>query len=83
MTNNQDFQDEIGDNHIATAANNPVRKDAFDLPDEQKIELIKKDVESILRTLGMDLDDDSIKGTPNRVAKMFVKEIFGGLNPAK
>ena len=83
MTNNEDFQDEIGDNHIATAANNPVRKDAFDLPDEQKIELIKKDVESILRTLGMDLDDDSIKGTPNRVAKMFVKEIFGGLNPAK
>jgi GTP cyclohydrolase I len=83
MTNKEDFQDEIGDNHIATAANNPVRKDAFDLPDEQKIELIKKDVESILRTLGMDLDDDSIKGTPNRVAKMFVKEIFGGLNPAK
>jgi GTP cyclohydrolase I len=83
MTNNEDFQDEIGDNHIATAANNPVRKDAFDLQDEQKIELIKKDVENILRTLGMDLDDDSIKGTPNRVAKMFVKEIFGGLNPAK
>jgi GTP cyclohydrolase I len=83
MTNKEDFQDEIGDNHIATAANNPVRKDAFDLPDEQKIELIKKDVENILRTLGMDLDDDSIKGTPNRVAKMFVKEIFGGLNPAK
>jgi len=43
----------------------------------------KKDVESILRTLGMDLEDDSIKGTPNRVAKMFVKEIFGGLNPEK
>jgi GTP cyclohydrolase I len=62
---------------------NPVRKDAFDLSDEQKIESIKKDVESILNTLGMDLTDDSLKGTPNRVAKMFVKEIFGGLNPSK
>ena len=75
-----DYNDEIGENHIATSAQNPVRKDAFDISDEQKIELIKKDVESILQTLGMDLEDDSIKGTPNRVAKMFVKELFGGLN---
>ena len=64
-------------------ANNPVRHDAFDLADDQKIELIKKDIQNILQTLGMDLNDDSIKGTPNRVAKMFVKEIFGGLNTAK
>jgi GTP cyclohydrolase IA len=77
------LHDEIGENHIATSAQNPVRKDAFDISDEQKIELIKKDVESILQTLGMDLEDDSIKGTPNRVAKMFVKELFGGLNPSK
>lgn len=83
MINNDNFQDEIGDNHIATSASNPVRKDAFDIPDETKIELIKKDVENILKTLGMDLTDDSLKGTPNRVAKMFVKEIFGGLNPNK
>ena len=83
MTNNDDFQDEIGNNHIATSAKNPLRKDAFDLADEEKIELIKKDIESILLTLGMDLTDDSLKGTPNRVAKMFVKEIFGGLNPSK
>lgn len=83
MTNNEDFQDEIGDNHIATSANNPIRKDAFNMTDEQKIESIKKDVENILKTLGMDLTDDSMKGTPNRVAKMFVKETFGGLNPAK
>ncbi len=83
MTNNEDFLDEIGDNHIATNAKNPLRSDAFDIPDDQKIELIKKDVENILLTLGMDLTDDSLKGTPNRVAKMFVKEIFGGLNPAK
>lgn len=83
MTNSEDFQDEIGNNHIGTSASNPIRSDAFDLPDDQKIELIKKDIENILQTLGMDLTDDSIKGTPNRVAKMFVKEIFGGLNPAK
>jgi len=83
MINNKDIQDEIGDNHIATNAKNPLRADAFDISDEEKIELIKKDVENILLTLGMDLTDDSMKGTPNRVAKMFVKEIFGGLNPSK
>ncbi|WP_432673242.1 GTP cyclohydrolase I FolE [Flavobacterium sp. SM2513] len=83
MINTNDLQDEIGNNHIATSAENPVRKDAFELSDEQKIESIKVDVEKILQTLGMDLNDDSIKGTPNRVAKMFVKELFGGLNPAK
>jgi GTP cyclohydrolase I len=83
MTNNDYSQDEIGDNHIATNAKNPIREDAFILSDEQKIESIKKDVENILTTLGMDLTDDSIKGTPNRVAKMFVKELFGGLNPSR
>lgn len=83
MGQNKEFSDETGDDHIATNATNPLRKDAFDLTDEQKIESIKKNVESILLTLGMDLTDDSIKGTPNRVAKMFVKEIFGGLNPSK
>ena len=83
MTNNEDFLDEIGDSHFSSNAKNPLRADAFDITDEEKIEKIKKDVENILQTLGMDLTDDSIKGTPNRVAKMFVKEIFGGLNPAK
>ena len=83
MINTDTFSDELGDNHIGTSAENPIRKDAFDLTDDQKIELIKKDVANILNTLGMDLTDDSMKGTPNRVAKMFVKEIFGGLNPLK
>lgn len=83
MIQNEDFQEEIGNNHIATSAVTPLRKDAFDLTDDEKIESIKKDVERILTTLGMDLTDDSLKGTPNRVAKMFVKEIFGGLNPTK
>lgn len=83
MTNSDPINDALGENHIATNAQNPVRIDAFNLTDDTKIELIKKDVENILQTLGMDLTDDSIKGTPNRVAKMFVKEIFGGLNPNK
>ncbi len=83
MNNDDTLSDNIGDNHIGTSIENPMRKDAFDLTDEQKIELIKKDVSNILTTLGMDLTDDSMKGTPNRVAKMFVKEIFGGLNPSK
>ncbi len=83
MINIDQINDELGENHVATSGNNPVRNDAFNLSDEQKIELIKKDVENILNTLGMDLTDDSIKGTPNRVAKMFVKETFGGLNPNK
>ncbi len=83
MINNEEFQDEIGDNHISSSAKNPVREDAFDISDDEKIERIKKDVQNILSTLGMDLTDDSLRGTPNRVAKMFVKEIFGGLNPAK
>ncbi|UGS24379.1 GTP cyclohydrolase I FolE [Flavobacterium channae] len=83
MTLNEDFQDEIGNDHIATSAQTPLRDDAFNISDDEKIELIKKDVESILNTLGLDLTDDSLKGTPNRVAKMFVKEIFGGLNPSK
>lgn len=83
MINNEDLQEDLGNNHIATSANTPLKKDAFLLSDDDKIESIKKDVERILNTLGMDLTDDSLKGTPNRVAKMFVKEIFGGLNPAK
>jgi len=83
MSNTDTFSDDLGDSHIGSSAENPIRKDAFDLSDEEKIERIKKDVANILTTLGIDLTDDSLKGTPNRVAKMFVKEIFGGLNPNK
>jgi len=73
--------DEIGDNHIGTSFDTPLRDDAFELDNNSKIEAIKKDVASIMHTLGLDLTDDSLKGTPNRVAKMFVNEIFGGLHP--
>ncbi len=73
--------DEIGDNHIGTSYDTPLRNDAFDLDDQSKIDAIQKDVLSIMNTLGLDLTDDSLSGTPKRVAKMFVTEIFSGLNP--
>src|SRR5690554_5092739 len=73
--------EEIGDNHIGTSSDTPLRKDAFALSDIEKIQRIKDDVKHIMETLGLDLNDDSLKGTPNRVAKMFVNEIFGGLHP--
>lgn len=75
--------DEIGDNHIATSYENPVRKDAFDMTDDEKIEKIQEHVHEIMETLGMDMTDDSLMGTPKRVAKMYVNEIFGGLDPEK
>lgn len=73
--------EQLGDDHISSSEETPLRKDAFLLSDEEKIERIKGSVREILLTLGMNLEDDSLKGTPNRVAKMFVKEIFGGLHP--
>ena len=73
----------IGDDHIGTSSETPLRANAFDMSDSAKIELIKKDIHHIMETLGLDLTDDSLKGTPNRVAKMYVNEIFGGLDPGK
>lgn len=75
--------DEMGDNHISSSAQNPMREDAFELTEKEKIAAIEKDVAHILHTLGMDLTDDSLSGTPLRVAKMFVQEVFGGLNPQR
>jgi GTP cyclohydrolase I len=74
--------DEIGDNHLMTSIDTPLREDAFALDDELKIELIEEKFRDIMNILGLDLEDDSLKGTPHRVAKMYVKEIFSGLNPA-
>ena len=73
-----DHQD---DDHFSENMNTPLRENAFDISDNDKIKLIEQDVTNILQTLGMDLTDDSLKGTPKRVAKMFVNEIFSGLNP--
>jgi GTP cyclohydrolase I len=75
--------DLLGDDHMATSFDTPIRNDAFDILDEEKIAIIEKNVYNILDTLGMDLTDDSIKGTPKRVAKAWVNELFGGLNPQK
>lgn len=73
--------DEIGDEHLSSSAETPLREDAFALDDDLKIELIEKHFREIMHILGLDLTDDSLNGTPHRVAKMYVKEIFSGLNP--
>jgi GTP cyclohydrolase I len=73
--------DAIGDEHVGTSAETPLREDAFALDDDLKIELIQKHFKEIMQILGLDLSDDSLSGTPERVAKMYVKEIFSGLNP--
>lgn len=71
----------LGEQHIGTSYDTPLRKNAFDISDEQKIKIISRNFKEIMNTLGLDLTDDSLKGTPARVAKMFVKEIFSGLDP--
>ncbi|MCY7420640.1 MAG: GTP cyclohydrolase I FolE [Chitinophagaceae bacterium] len=77
----EDFDDEVGEEHIGTSYDTPLRSDAFDLGDEEKIKIISRHFREIMHTLGLDLTDDSLKGTPGRVAKMYVKEIFKGLDP--
>jgi GTP cyclohydrolase I len=74
-------EDEIGDMHLMTSVETPMRPDAFTLSDDQKKKIIAEHFTAIMETLGLDLTDDSLKGTPSRVAKMFVQEIFSGLNP--
>ena len=74
--------DEMGDEHVSTSVDTPLRADAFDLSDEEKIEKIALHFGEIMDILGLDRKDDSLSGTPRRVAKMYVKEIFSGLNPA-
>ena len=75
--------DLMGDDHFSTSLDTPIREDAFEISDEEKISIIEKNVFNILDTIGMDLTDDSIKGTPKRVAKAWVNELFGGLKPEK
>lgn len=73
--------DDIGDDHLSTGLETPLRKDAFSLSDSEKKERIAILFEEIMDVLGLDLTDDSLKGTPKRVAKMYIDEIFSGLNP--
>lgn len=81
MALNELNYEEIGDNHLFTSADTPLREDAFELDDATKIELIQKHFKEIMLILGLDLSDDSLKGTPHRVAKMYIKEVFKGLDP--
>jgi GTP cyclohydrolase I len=73
--------EEIGDNHISTSDFTPIRDDAFDKSDDEKISIIQEHVRAIMETLGLDLTDDSLRGTPKRIAKSYVNELFSGLNP--
>ena len=83
MKYNKFFEDLdlIDSDHKNFSIETPLRKDAFELSDQEKISIIQKNVKEILYTLGMDMTDDSLKGTPKRVAKAYVNELFGGLNP--
>ncbi|MGV4460658.1 GTP cyclohydrolase I FolE [Ornithobacterium rhinotracheale] len=81
--NLDELYEDMGDGHIPGNHETPLRDDAFATPDEQKIATIEEHFHQIMQTLGLDMTDDSLKGTPRRVAKMFVKEIFGGLSPER
>ena len=74
--------EEMGDQHVMTTIETPMRADAFLLSDDEKIAQIEEKFRDIMNIMGMDLTDDSLQGTPHRVAKMYIKEIFSGLNPA-
>ncbi|MEN1784985.1 MAG: GTP cyclohydrolase I FolE [Bacteroidota bacterium] len=73
----------LGDQHIATSVETPMREDAFAMDDREKIEVIQHHFQKIMETLGLDLKDDSLSGTPYRFAKMYVNELFYGLDPKK
>jgi GTP cyclohydrolase I len=73
--------DEIGDDHLFTGLQTPMKKDAFKISDKEKKKKIAFLFEEIMDVMGLDLTDDSLKGTPERVAKMYIDEIFSGLNP--
>jgi GTP cyclohydrolase I len=74
-------EDDLADDHVVSSMETPLRDDAFVLDDDTKIEKIEKHFREIMNILGLDLTDDSLNGTPRRVAKMYVKEVFAGLNP--
>ena len=74
-------EDDAGELHISHSAETPLREDAFEIDNTLKIELIEKHFREIMLILGLDLNDDSLSGTPGRVAKMYVTELFSGLDP--
>ena len=74
--------EEIGDDHLYTGIETPMKPNAFAISDEEKKKKITSLFAEIMDVMGLDLTDDSLRGTPNRVAKMYIDEIFSGLNPA-
>ncbi|MGB0368124.1 MAG: GTP cyclohydrolase I FolE [Flavobacteriales bacterium] len=72
---------EVGDNHVGTSLDTPMKENPHAISDKEKMEKIAENFASIMDTLGLDLSDDSLSGTPMRVAKMYVEEVFSGLNP--
>lgn len=78
LDNEQRTEDDV---HQINTLETPLRPDAFDKSDQEKIAVIAEHFREIMLTLGLDLTDDSLQGTPERVAKMYVTEIFSGLNP--
>lgn len=85
-TNSENFSDfsidDIGDDHMYTGVQTPLKSDAFEMSNTEKKEKISNLFAQIMDVMGLDLTDDSLKGTPHRVAKMYIDEIFSGLNPA-
>ena len=77
----KELQELIGDNHQMTSAETPLRADAFEKTDAEKMQTIEKHFHIIMEEMGLDMTDDSLSGTPHRVAKMFIQEIFSGLDP--
>ena len=73
---------EIGDDHLHTGLETPMKADAFKLSDDEKKQRIALLFEEIMDVMGLDLTDDSLQGTPKRIAKMYIDEIFSGLNPS-
>lgn len=73
---------ELQEDNILYSVEAPLKQNAFAMDDETKIELITQHFGQIMQVLGLDLEDDSLRDTPLRVAKMYVKEMFSGLNPA-
>jgi len=73
--------EDIGDDHLFTSLDTPMKPGAFDMSDKEKKERISILFSKIMDVLGLDLTDDSLQGTPDRVAKMYIEEIFSGLDP--
>ncbi len=73
--------EDIGNDHLFTSLETPMVANAFSKSDTEKKEIIAFHFTEIMKALDLDLTDDSLKGTPERVAKMYIEEIFSGLNP--